>query len=158
MKKFKGKRVVWKEAEGRIWCNIWVEIPRIPKPMRREVAVLSVSYLTVYREGPSLGGAYGVWVAQRGRGVPQERGQQCSYHNVKARAPSLSLAAATLLLSAFSGAPSPWGPNKAPLPGELTTAESRRHHGCYAPSSPSALHHYASSTQQTLPAECSSAH
>lgn len=124
MKKFKGKRVVWKEAEGRIWYNIWVEIPRIPKPMRREVSVLSVSYLTVYREGPGLGEAYGAWEAQRGRGVPAVEGTAMQLSQCKGQGLFLSLAAATSLLSAFSGVPSPWNPNKAPLPGELTTAES----------------------------------
>lgn len=40
-KKIKEKGVVRKEAEGRIRSNIWVEIPRSPKLMRKEVSAYS---------------------------------------------------------------------------------------------------------------------
>lgn len=67
---------VWKRDRGGIWNNIWVVIPRVPKPMGK-------SSLYLLHHTLVLGAPFSASGAQRKRAI-----QQCRCHGLKTRAPS----------------------------------------------------------------------
>lgn len=107
-------KVAWKRDRGRIWSNIWVVIPGVPKPMGK-----SSLYFVRHTYSRPRGTFLSIWGSEK-RVI-----QQCRYHCLQTRAPSLSVAAAPSLFSVFSAAPSLWSPNGVLLPADVTAAECK---------------------------------